>query len=81
MRAVVEGSGMTHGQISVRVGCHRSTISRVIAGDRRINPDLAQKVATTLGVQRDLIFSDPLEFSHAQRGPGKGRGRSPDRAA
>ncbi|WP_370462415.1 helix-turn-helix domain-containing protein [Nocardiopsis sp. FR6] len=68
MRAVVEGSGMTHGQISVRAGCHRSTISRVIAGERRMNPDLAEKVALTLGVRTDLIFTDPLEPSHAQRG-------------
>jgi plasmid maintenance system antidote protein VapI len=81
LRVVMKENGMTHGQVSVRAGCHRSTITRLVAGERRMNPALADRVAKALGVRTDLIFSSPAEQSLEQRehtgGRARGRARVP----
>jgi plasmid maintenance system antidote protein VapI len=69
LRVLVESSGLTHSQIAMKAQCERSTVTRIVRGERRVDPELAARIAKSLGVRRELAFVKPaaMEESRAQQ--------------
>jgi antitoxin HigA-1 len=67
----VEPAGLTHTELARQLGVSRTLVSHVLAGRRRLSPDLALRLARLFGVPAEFWLTLQLEWelAEARRSP------------
>jgi transcriptional regulator with XRE-family HTH domain len=59
LKALIKQRRLSYNDIGEMSGCHRSMISQLVNGHRKsCTPDLAENIARSLGVPREVLFVD-----------------------